>query len=396
MRQSGSQQGFRNEEDHYPQALPTIFDAYKRRHQKVMEVRSSYRSQKMEAQYRCANIQDSLHHLRDSFEKATREKKVSQPADVAGKLVPSTKKRQLRLQANVDMDMLHQRVQDLTALMEDLKNYDSRVENAERAFDNASRAIYTALEANSLVSDDGGWTEASLKPSSMYRSERSTSSASSVLPELAMYCDTVGDLKIMRERLHDLLMERQEQWERHVILADQEGFHGPNNEDFNKEWRQSLEIAEKDLHRAKNVVVETRQSCLDAQIPIPTWAAISISSNATDEEPRVPHGVEPLGPLKSTIARDTPIHPLVDGVRVVSVISSQPVHRTGSPLLTPPINQAIIREKVDSWLDSVEEEVIATTSEQGDHERLDARRYFEYHVIDPQQVGWLSSPGSLA
>jgi hypothetical protein len=376
--------------------LPSILDAYKRRHQKMVEVWSEYHSQKTEVQHRCDNIQDSLHHLRDSFAKATRQGKISQPGSVAVKPVPRTKNRQSRLQANADMDMLHQRVQELTALMEDLKSYDRRVENAEKAFDNASRAIYTALGANSLVSDDGGWTEVSLKPSSMYRSERSISSAVSVLPELAMYYDAVGDLRIMRERLHELLMERQEQWERHVLLVDQEGFSGPNDDDFNKEWRQSIETAEKDLHRAKNVVIETRQSCLDAEISIPPWAAISISSNATDEEPRVPHSVEPLDSLESVIERDTPTQPLVDGVRVVSIISGRRAQRAGSPLLTPPINQSIIRAKVDSWLDNVEEEAIVTTSEQGDPERLDMRQSFEHPIVDPQKVGWMSSPGSLA
>lgn len=261
----------------------------------MIEVRSECRSRKTEAQYRCANIQDSLHHLRNSFEEATREKKVSQPGNVAGKPVPRTKRRQLRLQANADMDMLYQRIQDLTALMEDLESYDVRIENAEKAFDNASRAIYTAVEVNSLISDNGGWTEVSLEPSSIYRSERSTSSASSVLPELAKYYDAVGDLKIMRERLHDLLMERQEQWERHVLLVDQEGFSGPNDVDFNNEWRQNFEVAERDLHCAKSAVKNTRQSCLDAKISIPAWAAISMSSNAMDDEPRIPHSVEPLG-----------------------------------------------------------------------------------------------------
>lgn len=362
----------------------------------MIEVWSEYHSQKTEAQYRCDNIQDSLHHLRSSFEKATQQEKISQPGSVAAKPVPRTKKRQLRVQANADMDMLHQRVQELTALMEDLKGYDLRVENAEKAFDNASRAIYTALGANSLVSDDGGWTEVSLKPSSMYRSEHSTSSALSVLPELATYYDAVGDLKIMRERLHELLMERQEQWERHVLLLDQEGFPGPNDDDFNKQWRQSLDIAEKDLQRAKKVVIQTRQSCLDARISIPPWAAISISSNATDKEPRVPHSVEPLGSLKSAIVRDTPDHPLVDGVRVVSMISGQRAQRAGSPLLTPPINQSTIREKVDRWLNNVEEEAVATTSEKGDHNRLDARQPFEHLVVNQQKVGWMSSPGSLA
>jgi hypothetical protein len=361
----------------------------------MIEVRSEYRSQKTEAQYRCANIQDSLHHLRSSFEEATREKKISQPGSVAEKPVPRTKKRQLRLQATTDMDMLHQQVQDLTALMEDLKSYDVRIENAEKAFDNASRAIYTAVEASSLISDDGGWTEVSLKPSSMYRSERSTSSASSVLPELAKYYDAVGDLKIMRERLHDLLMERQEQWERHIMLVDQEGFSGPSDEDFNNEWRQSLEVAERDLRCAKNAVVDTRQSCLDAQIPIPAWATISMSSNAADDEPRIPHSVEPLGSLRSAITRNTPALPLIDGLRVVSVIFGQPVQRTGSPLLTPPIDRSIIREKVDHWLDNVEE-AIATTSGKGDHDRIDAGQSFGHPVFNSQEAGCMSSPASLA
>jgi hypothetical protein len=120
-----------------------------------------------------------------------------------------------------------------------------------------------------------------------------------------------------------------------------------------------------------------------------------MSSNAADDEPRIPHSVEPLGSLRSAITRNTPALPLIDGLRVVSVISGQPVQRTGSPLLTPPIDRSIIREKVDHWLDNVEE-AIATTSGKGDHDRIDAGQSFGHPVFNSQEAGCMSSPASLA
>lgn len=349
-----------------------------------------------DAQYQSTNVQDSLQHLRDSFEQAMGGIKISRPGRVPGKQALHSKKRQLRLQANTDMDMLHQRVQDLTTLINDLRSSVARLENAEKAFDNASRAIFTVMGANSVVNDDGGWTEVSLKPSSIYRSTDSTSSAPPVLPQLARYYEAVGDLKIMRERLQDLRIERQEQWERHTLLVDQEGFSGPSDEDFTNEWRQNLEIAEEDLRFANNAVADTRQSCLDAQISIPTWAAISLSSYASDEEPRVPHHVEPLGSLNGSLTRNAPSRSLIDGVKVVPVISGQPVHYNSSPLLTPPIEQSNTHEKVNNWLESVRHEVMTTaTSEQGDHKKIDAQNSFEHFVTDAHNTNCISSPASL-
>lgn len=371
-------------------------EAYKRRYQQMIDTRLEYPSRRMEVQYRCNNIQDSLHHLRESFEQAIRNGKASQPGSVTVKSKGRSRRRHMRSQANSDMDVLHARVKDLNLLMEDLNGHDRHVENAEKAFDNASRAMFTALHANTLVRDDYGWTEASLKPSSAYRSLLSTSSGPPMLPQLAEYYDAVSDLKIMRERLNDLRVERQEQWERRVLLVDQEAFFGPSDDDFHSEWRQSLEIAEKDLRCANDAVMNTRQACIDVQISIPSWAAISLSSYATDEDPRAPHRAEPLGSLNSVVVADTPAPQIATGVKVISTISAHDLPRGSSPLLTPPINQSTVREKVDRWLENIQEEVVTTTT--SEHGTPDGTNFWNANRrLDVGLRGGkcLSSPASL-
>lgn len=309
----------------------------------------------LELQYQWTNCQHSLEYLQSSTDQARRSPKNRKRVTPASRRAARTIEDYEQVQE--DVDTLAQRMQHVTTLMDQTKGHDRLLERTTRAFDNAALAMFTALRGNEVMvdddDDDAVLPDVSLKASSECNSIDPPNSFSTapVIPQLDRYYDAVGNFKIMRERLSDLYIERQEQWERRAIMADQEQVAEQSDEDFIAEWRQMLDAAEEDLRVAGEVVEDARKACDADNIDIPMWAQMSLS--ATGPEQLAWDSTQAVSPPNSNPAKSAVIRHLHPGMAATSVASGNLLAPIVSPMRTPPPNDSLAIEKILHWRQEV-------------------------------------------
>lgn len=304
----------------------------------------------MELQYQWGNCEHSFNYLQAS----SRPAKQNVSAD---KVVPTikstTRSKKRRAQIQSDIEVLGSRMQRVTELMDDIKGHDRHVGKATDAFDNAARAMFTALRGNQAAKDDDVWGDVSLQPSSAFNSVLSAAPTSHVTTQLDRFYDAVANLKIMRERFSDFSMEQQEQWERRVLMADQEQVLEQGDEDFSREWQQKLDVAEEDLRNARNTVRDARQACVDEGIAIPAWAEVSLSDIVPEQLPWSSSQAGAVSPPNSRPANSIHMHRLIPELRATSIASGNVLQPNISPLRTPTTNDLKSQERVRQWIEDV-------------------------------------------
>lgn len=245
-------------------------------------------------------------------------------------------------------------MQHFTTLMDQTKGHGRLLEKATEAFDNAALAMFTAFHGNQVSNDDDGvLPHVSFEASSEYDSidPASPPSFTPVIPQLDRYYDAVGNFKIMRERLSDVSIERQEQSERRAMMADQGQVAEQSDEDFSAEWHRILDAAEEDLRDAREAVEDARQACDADSIDIPVWAQMSLSDTAPEQ--LVWDSTQAVSPPNSNPANSAATPHLHLGMAATSIISGNLLAPTVSPLHTPPPNDSLATEKVLHWRQEV-------------------------------------------
>lgn len=242
-------------------------------------------------------------------------------------------------------------MQHAAKLMDQTKVHDRLLERATDAFDNAALAMFTALHGNEVTIDDGVLPVTFLGASSENNSIDPATPDTPLIPQLDRYYDAVGNFEIMRKRLTDLYMERQEQWERRVMMADQEQVIEQSDEDFSAEWRRMLGVAEEDLRVAREVVEDARKSCDADNIDIPMWAQVSLSVTAPEQ--LVWDSTQAVSPPNSNPANSAVIRYLHPGMAATSIASGNLLAPIVSPLRTPPPDDNRATEKVLNWRQAV-------------------------------------------
>jgi hypothetical protein len=76
----------------------------------------------------------------------------------------------------------------------------------------------------------------------------------------------------MSERIGDLQVEKQEQWERRGLEEDQGQLLDQNEDEFLRAWSDTLKPAYNNYETAKAAVKESRELCDRNNIDIPSWA----------------------------------------------------------------------------------------------------------------------------
>lgn len=298
---------------------------------------------------RLGNLQLNLDRLQGTLDKFM-AKANSSNADASTKK-PKSRLKKLRTEVQLDVEAMGGQIQAVNGQMAELREQDRRLQHAEDAFDNAARAVSTALRRLRLIDDDENFdmrSEVSLASSSAYRSIQSDALASPVFPELAEYYKAFSDLRIMHERFMWLENERNEQWERRVMLEEQDQFLDQTEDEFIEAWEKRLNEAEVNYEDAKAATEEARLACHAAEITIPDLDdAIDASSadadskqqpfNASHNHTIIPPNIRPPSQIFDDIVPET-----------------LPEDPPSSQSLTPPARQHLMMEnRISQWVDDV-------------------------------------------
>jgi hypothetical protein len=81
-------------------------------------------------------------------------------------------------------------------------------------------------------------------------------------------------LRNMEERIGELQIEQQEQWERRGLMEDQGRLLDQCRDESLRDWEETLSMAQQDWELARESLVSARRSCEDTGIVIPIWAEI--------------------------------------------------------------------------------------------------------------------------
>jgi hypothetical protein len=268
------------------QALAPIIDAYKRRHRRVVDARFEDATQRMEVHNQWSALQQALS---DSQECA---KPLSAWASGdKSKLAGKKPKAQLR-RLHFTLEILATKIQKVDELLEPLTTYDRQIKKTEQALDNASRALIRAVQGDNAVGgnlDDGdSASDASLANTSSFNSKASVILSPPMAPELVEFYKAVNNYKFVREHLWDLNYERQEQWDRRLLLADQDQPLEQTDEEFTAMWEALYVVQGQDREDAKKALWKARKSCMDAGITTPPLEDMEISEFEQDYQPRSP------------------------------------------------------------------------------------------------------------
>lgn len=199
---------------------------------------------------------------------------------------PGSRLKKLQAEMQLDAEAITGQIQAMNAQMVELREQDRRLQHAEDAFDNATRAMFTALRRERLLNDDENsdtTSEISLAPSSAFRSITSAALAPPISPDLEEYYKAVSEMRNMQERFHWLIAERDEQWERRAMLEEQGQCLDQTDDEFIKAWEKQLDEAEANYEDAGAAVESARRVCETADIVIPDWAEDS-SVNADNKQ----------------------------------------------------------------------------------------------------------------
>lgn len=196
--------------------------------------------------------------------------------------------RKLHTKIQADLDILNTKIETVEQLMEELRVGDRRTERAEQSLDNSSRALISAIQRSDVVQNDihgdDDLSDVSLAPTSEFGSEALVPPSPPMAPQLLQFYSAVSNYKIMRERLFDLDVERQEQWDRRLLLADQDQVLDQNDDEFTAMWQETFLGPESDFQDARTALQQARKSCLNANIAIPALQDLQIPESEGDEQ----------------------------------------------------------------------------------------------------------------
>jgi hypothetical protein len=333
-------------------SLARIADVNERRYGRFVQVQSANAAQRMELHHQLDNFQYILDRLQRSLRALN-----SGARGGKTELAPKSKARLKRLEGRLhtDAEELSGHIQSTVLLMSLLREGDRHAEEVGNALHNSLQALSNALRRNESDQDDNDpmYTSASLVPAPSSRSEVSNSTRPPMADELAKFCDAVGDFKIMRERIDELHLEKQEQEERKEFLGDQELKLEKRNENFLLNWHQSLAEAKNDLQEAEVIVSRARQVCEDAGISIPLWAETNPAFSDVYQEYNTPAQLATINPPMFVVLPRSSGH----GVGS-SINSSEPAPVDASSLMFNPLNeQPSSDEKIANWIQSVQPDV---------------------------------------
>lgn len=287
--------------DQRQKVLTPLIDAYKRRYRRAVDARFEGSAQRMEAHYYWDGFRQDLRNLQESAEHLSAWPSAQKSGATVKK--PKAQLRKLHTKIRTDLDTLNTKMETVEQLMEALRVRDRRTERAERALDNSSRALISAIQRSDVVQNDihgdEDLSDISLAPSSNFGSEALVPTSPPMAPQLLQFYNAVSNYKIMRERLFDLDVERQEQWERRLLLADQDQILEQTDDQFTAMWQETFLGPESDFRDARTTLQQARELCLDANIAIPALQDLQIPDAEGDEQPHSVSQEEPSTNLSS-------------------------------------------------------------------------------------------------
>lgn len=266
--------------------LAHIFDAYKRRYHHATDTRVEDSTQRMEAHYYWNGFRQDLRDLQESAGYLS-----AWPA--GNKSGPFTKRpkyqfRKLHNKMQSDLETLASKHEAVDELMRALRAHDRRVERADQALDNASQALFSALQQKDValggLYDNDKLSDVSLASTSAFGSEASVTVGTPMPPQLVEFYNAVSNYKIMRERLVDLEIERQEQWERRLLLADQDQTLDGPDEQFKANWQKDFVAPEQDFENVRMMLRQAHKLCMEAGIATPNLESLQVSKAEGDQD----------------------------------------------------------------------------------------------------------------
>lgn len=367
----------------HERTLSHYVTVYKRRHAHAAEMRFEDAARRTEMHYYWQGFQQEWKNLQESAG-CLLAKSTSVKSEAASKKSKArSKKLHARMQA--DLESLGAKMQAVDKLMVELGTRNRQIQNAEQALDNVTRALITAVHKGNLANeglhyDEDDLSETSLAPTSEFGSEASTAADPGMAPQLVNFYSAVSNYRIMRERLLDLGLELQEQWERRLLLQEQDQPSDQTDEEFTAAWREMFVGPEEDFHRAKTMLQESRKSCIEVGVDVPPLEDLQISNAEGDDQQHSLVGVEspsaamdsdmnatadhPLATSAMTTSQQTPFGEeiLVDQESATPSISGLDQQLDDSSPATPlAVNDKAV-ERITQWVDNVDLEVVDHTS----------------------------------
>jgi hypothetical protein len=339
-----------NAPQQYP--LAQAFEAYDRRYRNLRDIEFGNSSRRMELRHRLDNLRQHLGRLQDSIELLVDEPSANATDSNASPRKPRARRKKLRSDVRLDLQASLDQVQALDELTEELREYDRKQEDAERSFDNAVQTMSTKLRQRKLIPENETALEVSLAPTITSMSEHHSETSPPIAAELAAYYDAIGMLKVMAERVGELQVEQQEQWERRGVMEDQGQVLDQSEDEFLRSWNDTLDVAYKDFTAAQADVEKARQNCDAMSIAIPAWADVDSVGEKADEPSDDAPDQGMVSPPNSIPGNSQPVPrilqpPLHRGLPLVT--EETLLHDRGSPLATPPHNP-VAKDRVARWI----------------------------------------------
>lgn len=329
--------------------LEQIFLTLDRRHRRFSDAMHRTSSQRMEMYHHIVNLQYSMSRLQDSVSSLVNKDGAVKPK--ASHDRPRTRLKKLRSSVHLDAEELGTRIENLLALTTEVQSTERALGEAERSFDNARQVMSSALRRQNILDFDDSQPDVALIPTLSQSYSSCSVVASATATELKTYYTAVGRLKNMRERLSDLQIEKEEQWDRRMLLEDQGQFLEQTEEEFNLAWGGTLESAIAAFQEAHSTVKEARKVCVEAGVTIPSWAEVDSVGDELDTEQQgalLQVHSHPEGAPSSVL-------PSADRIEQRCATTALPLpHDQETPASTSPVHHAFNDERVARWIQEIE------------------------------------------
>jgi hypothetical protein len=312
----------------------------------------------MEFQHQLDNFQYILDRLQSSVGALTSGVTGGRPEPAPKR--PKGRLKKLERRFRTDAEELTRHIQSTAMLMTRMREGDRHVEEVGDALHNSLQAMSTTLRRNESDQDDHGLmhTSVSLVPTPPSSSIGSNAARFPMADELAKFCDAVANFKIMRERIDELHLEKQEQEQRRDFLGDQELKLEKRNERFLLTWNESLANAEMEFKEAEAAVSRARKLCEDANVLIPPWAETNPAFSEIYQEYNIPAQLATIDLPEGVILPRSS-----DAGVGSSMNSSEPVLLDALSLMSNPFSEhPSSDDKIANWIESVEPDVTDPSS----------------------------------
>jgi hypothetical protein len=249
------------------QDLDQVFKAFNRRQYRLRDIAFDNSSHRMKLRHRLDNLEHHLVRLQNSLGLLVQPTNL----DLSPKK-PRTRRKKLQTTVILDVEALVGQIQALNFISEEFREGDRKQDGTEKSCDNAAQALSTALRKRGLVSDEDVGSDVFLAPTPKAQSVSSIDTSPSIPAELQAYYAAISLSRNMSERIGDLQVEKQEQWERRGLEEDQGQLLDQNEDEFLRAWSDTLKPAYNNYETAKAAVKESRELCDRNNIDIPSWA----------------------------------------------------------------------------------------------------------------------------